>query len=215
MKNVNLSRLGGKKDVINKSHVEFISASSTHGILSQQQQRQASKILNQVQDDLIIKAKGFTLVELLVVVLIIGILAAVAVPQYQKAVDKTRYTQAMVLVESMWQAEEQYKMENGSYSLSFGDLDIGMPTPIRVDPPGDRENYHYSWGDCFIHNTGYLTCKVNIGSGSAWYFAVPGNLGRECWAQPKANARANALCRAVTKKTSGTPNGDYYVRYKF
>lgn len=161
--------------------------------------------------------KAFTLIELLVVVLIIGILAAVALPQYQKVVDKARYTQAMTLLESVWQAQERYKLANGNYTLSFGDLDIDMPTPISIDTPGDRENYEYKWGRCFIHGTGYIACKVDLGSSSvnAWYFGRPGYTGRDCWAYPQNNARANALCKAMTKKATGSPNGDFYMMYSF
>lgn len=57
--------------------------------------------------------KGFALIELLVVVLIIGILAAVAFPQYQVAVEKSSATEVMVLLRSMRTAIESYPMETG------------------------------------------------------------------------------------------------------
>ena len=71
--------------------------------------------------------EGFTLIELLVVVLIIGILAAVAVPQYQKAVEKSRATQAIVLLKSLAQAQKAYYLANGTYATKFDQLDVDMP----------------------------------------------------------------------------------------
>ena len=72
--------------------------------------------------------KGFTLIELLVVVLIIGILSSVALPQYQKAVEKSRSTQAITLLKSVSQAAMESFMANGGSSFSsFDELSVEIP----------------------------------------------------------------------------------------
>ncbi len=70
--------------------------------------------------------QGFTLMELLVVVLIIGILAAVALPQYQKAVEKSRFTEAVLAVEKIAQANDLYYMSNGNYTNDIRALEAGF-----------------------------------------------------------------------------------------
>ena len=55
-----------------------------------------------------VNANGFTLIELLVVVLIIGILASVALPQYQKAVTKSRYAALKPVVHGIAEAVNVY-----------------------------------------------------------------------------------------------------------
>ncbi|MDO5765726.1 MAG: prepilin-type N-terminal cleavage/methylation domain-containing protein [Elusimicrobiales bacterium] len=72
---------------------------------------------------------GFTLIELLVVVLIIGILSAVALPQYTKAVEKSRATEALTLMRSVAEAVRLYHLSNGSYPASLDDLDVTIPYP--------------------------------------------------------------------------------------
>ena len=83
-----------------------------------------------------LKRKGFTLIEMLVVVLIIGIIAAIAFPQYQLAVLKSRYTQLMVMADAIRQAQDVYYLAHGKYSLKINDLDITIPGDCNLSDSG-------------------------------------------------------------------------------
>ena len=71
--------------------------------------------------------KGFTLVELIIVVIIIGILASVGIPQYNKTMERSRISEASSILGALRGAQLRYKLENGSYATDPSTLDMDMP----------------------------------------------------------------------------------------
>ena len=119
------------------------------------------------------KKRGFTLIELLVVVLIIGILSAIALPQYTLAVEKARMAEALQNAASLRRAIDIYLMANGwpnGYTDFVGNsgafdgnanlLDIDVESVLTCDQDdGDWCRSKYFVYDAFCENSCHITIE--------------------------------------------------------
>jgi len=99
------------------------------------------------------KRNGFTLVEMMVVVVIIGLLATVIITQVGGAIDKARVATTKAIISEIETALERFKMDFGRYPEKIADL-VNMPS--YVDPSKwPKGGYLRSipldgWGEEFI-----------------------------------------------------------------
>ncbi len=89
------------------------------------------------------KNKGFTLIEMLVVVLIIGILAGVALPQYRNSVIKANFAEVFTNLSALGKAAEVCKLHKGEpCDMSELDIEIGEEMDGNfVDQDGNSAQY--------------------------------------------------------------------------
>ena len=93
--------------------------------------------------------KGFSLFELLFVIIIIAILSSVAGRIYGRVIERTRLAEADVIIGSAVMAQERYFVRQGRYTTHWHALDTA-PAPVQLS----RENNPYSDG---LENTVYYT----------------------------------------------------------
>lgn len=119
------------------------------------------------------------MIELLVVVLIIGILSAVALPQYQKAVQKSRISNALVLLRALKDAEERHYLASGEYTLDWEALDVALPSSCKINGigasckiNGAEVSYALSSGN-FSHPNYYMvTAQIRLPSFISWQWQL-------------------------------------------
>ncbi len=141
---------------------------------------------------LVTQNRGFTLIELLVVVFIIGILSAIALPQYRVAVIKARYMQLVTAVESLRQAEESFFLANGAYTLEAENLDISLPG----DTSGQRivaRNLSCSLASEDNVILSYIFCTNEDSLG---YYYNPHSKQRKCFSYEPSSSVLSQVCKS-------------------
>ena len=163
------------------------------------------------------KNQAFTLIELLVVILIIAILAAIAVPKYQKAVLKSHFSGLFINDSAIVRSLERYYLANGVYPTTLEDIDIeigGCTTSTSSISCAEAIYYYYNHKhenekmETFI--MGIL--KNRLGLAHIYYTKnnplYPDRAGRQWCRADSGNEIANQICQSMR----GSPDGvsDFY-----
>ncbi|OOE53384.1 pilin [Salinivibrio kushneri] len=85
------------------------------------------------------KQQGFSLIELLVVIGIIGALTAIAIPQYQKYQDKAKVTATIATLTNMRSVVEAEIMETGAFPKDGNKGNLGIPQKVTLNPTNGVE----------------------------------------------------------------------------
>lgn len=112
------------------------------------------------------KHKAFTLIELIIVIIIIGILASIALPQFGGMKEKALDNEAKANLKLIQAAQKIYRMETGSYAscvvLSSGNSCINNTLKLSL-PTGSNRNWDYE-----TSGSGCAQCKRNGSDGRWW-----------------------------------------------
>ncbi|MCP4580521.1 MAG: prepilin-type N-terminal cleavage/methylation domain-containing protein [candidate division Zixibacteria bacterium] len=73
--------------------------------------------------------KGFTLIEVMIVVVIIGILVGLAIPRYTRATVKAKQTEAKLILKQIYTMQQTYREEYDSYWVPGEDVSASSETP--------------------------------------------------------------------------------------
>lgn len=112
--------------------------------------------------------KGFTLIELLIVVVIIGILAAIAIPKFSQTKDRAKIAAARSEVRNLMTAAEGYFSDSQTYPTGLAQVNITSPTPSGVTltfTPNGTAGYTATGAVAVSGAT--KTCTVTTGSSAA------------------------------------------------
>lgn len=107
-------------------------------------------------------AKGFTLIELMVVVAIVGILASVAYPSFMSQVRKSRRSDAVVAMSGVQQAQERWRANSATYASNTQMTTLTTATPPGLGRSATTDGGYYTLAVSGDTATGYILTATAV-----------------------------------------------------
>jgi len=127
--------------------------------------------------------RAFTLIELMIVVAIIGILAAIAIPNFVKFQCRSKQSEAKGNMKAIYVGEESYRAENDTY-ISFPNTSLASQTnAIGFQPKGNKIRYVYKTN---------AANQTAFGADATVNPTFVGELSNDVWSVSEANNVANS-----------------------
>lgn len=92
------------------------------------------------------KKYGFTLIELMIVVAIIALLAALSIPSFTKFIAKSKRAEAYMNLHALYAAQKAFWAEHGKYASQLNGADGLGWKPDGYRGGGENENFYYTYG---------------------------------------------------------------------
>ena len=129
------------------------------------------------------QTRGFTLIEVMIVVVIIGILVGLAIPRYTRATVKAKQTEAKLILKQIYTMQRAYRQGSSPATYAHGG-DVRVAGEVFEDigvEIGDNAAYTYTMAAAA--NTFSCTATTNLDDDAAvdsWTIDQDGNLAADC-----------------------------------
>ncbi|MGY2946297.1 type IV pilin protein [Thermostichus sp. MS-CIW-39] len=193
---------------------------------------------------LLSRAKGFTLIELLVVIVIVGVLSAIAIPQFLNQIRRSRVAEAQAALTDVSRGSEAYRLDWTSYPTAYSVIARGCNTswcgPIKdkyQNDPWSAPNYgapamfadtpaqrglilavlgNTAVNPAYVNAGGHpILCELGLGKGEKVIATgSPYYVGKSCNVFADSSSGVNILPENLEMNPYGTGNIKYDLTQK-